>query len=174
VTVFYPDTVSSQGKDTWLYVPAIATRTAMTVAEATATGSVVIQNAMRPGFGSDAETERILDERQGSNLVYEVLGTTKATMPDATFIDRPQDATGAAARKHIETLTEGALGFLINRRGLGSATDNWVAPAAGQKYVGYPVQCGPQVPLAPGDTKAFEYKQGFAVTGAKFSGTIAA
>lgn len=172
MTVFYPDIVSSQGRDTWIWVPAIANKTAMTVAEATAAGAVVIQNAMRPGFGADAETERITDERQGSNLVYEILGTTKATLPDATFIDRPQDIAGAAARKHIETMAEGATGFLVNRRGLGSANDNWAAIATGQKYVGYPAQCGPQVPLAPGDSKAFEYKQSFAVTGAKFSGTI--
>lgn len=173
MSVFFPQSVGSQGTDTWIWVPAIASKTAMTVAEATATGAVVLQNTFRPGFGADAETDRVTDERQGSLIVYDQLGTTKTTLTDMILIDRPQTAAADATRKHLDTLVAGASGYLVNRRGIGSAQENWVAPTTGQKYVGYPVTVGPQVPLAPGDSKAFERKVTFAVTGAAFEGTIA-
>ena len=174
MSVYYPDSVGSQGKDTWIWVPTIATKTAMTVAEATATGAVVLQNAMRPGFGSSSETEKINDERQGSLNVYQRAGTTTVTLPDMIVIDRPQDSTGGAMNKHLEALVPGAVGYLINRRGIGSAPENWVAPTAAQKYIGYPVEVASVNPNAPGDTKSFEATVSLSVTGAVFKGTIAA
>lgn len=173
MSVFYPSSVGSQGKDTWVFVVAIASTTAMTTTEFNASTGVILQNAMRPGFGADAETERITDERQGSLVTYDQLGTTKVTLTDMILIDRPQTAAADATRDHLDTLIEGTVGYLINRRGLGSAPENWVAAASGQKYVGYPVTVGAQVPLAPGDSKAFEVKVSFAVTGAAFKGAIA-
>jgi hypothetical protein len=173
VTVFYPDAVGTQGKDTWIFVPAIAAKSAPTVAELTATGACVLQNAFRPGFGADSDIERISDERQGALVTYETLGTTKVTLADMILIDRPQDTAATATRKHLDVLSAGATGFLVNRRGLGSAVENWVAPLAGQKVIVYPVQVSPQTPTAPGDTKGFERKVSFAVTGAAAEGIVA-
>lgn len=170
MSVFYPALVPSKGADTWIFVPTIASTTAMTVAEATAAGACVLQNAFRPGFGASQEPERITDVRQGSKNVYEVIGTTKVSLSDMVLIDEPQLAPANAGRKHIDTLSSGATGYLINRRGLGSATENWVAVATGQRYVGYPVQVSPQVPLAPGDSGGFERGVSFSITGAVFEG----
>jgi hypothetical protein len=173
VTVFYPDAVGTQGKDTWIFVPAVVSKAAVTVAEATATGACVLQNAFRPGFGADADTEQVNDERQGALVTYRALGTTTVSLTDMILIDRPQDAANAATRKHLDTLTAGATGFLLNRRGLGSAPENWVAPAAAQRYILYPVQVSPQVAQAPGDSKGYERKVTFAVTGAVVEGVMA-
>jgi hypothetical protein len=62
VSVFYPSSVGSQGKDTWAFIIAATSTTAITVAEFNATTGVILQNAFRPGFGADAETERITDK----------------------------------------------------------------------------------------------------------------
>ena len=174
MTVFYPDSVGTQGKDAWIFIPTATSKAAITVAEATAVGSCVLQNAFRPGFGADADTEQVSDERQGALVTYRQLGTTTVSLTDMILIDRPQDAALAASRKHLDVLAAGATGFLVNRRGLGSAVENWVAPAAGQKYICYPVAVSPQVAQAPGDTKGFERKVTFAVTGSVVEGAFAA
>ena len=174
MSVYYPDSVSSQGQDTWTFVPTIASKTAMTVAEVAATGACDLQNSFRPGFGISADTEKINDERQGADVVYQQLGTTTLSFSDMVLIDRPQDADAAATQKHLTVLANGVTGYLVNRRGIGSGSGNWVGWAATQKYIGYPVKVGTQVPLAPGDSKAFEKSVSFAVTGPSFKGTVAA
>lgn len=174
MTVFYPDSVGTQGRDTWLFVPTATNKALITVAEATATGSCALQNAIRPGFGADASTEQVNDERQGALVTYSQIGTTTVSLTDMILIDRPQDAALAATRKHLDVLAPGASGLLVNRRGIGSAVENWVAPAAGQRYIAYPVSVSPQVAQAPSDTKGFERKVTFAVTGAVVEGAFAA
>jgi hypothetical protein len=174
VTVFFPDGVSSLGKDTWRFAVAIASKAAATVAELTAATGVDIQLAMRPGFGIESDTSKIDDRRHGSFVTYQGFGVTNRTFADIRLIDRPQDAAAAAFRKAIETLAEGTNGFMINRRGLGSASENWVAWATGQKYVLIPCQCGPQTPVAPADEGGqFELVQPIIVTGPLVYGTVA-
>ena len=174
MSVYFPQSVNSVGTDTWTFVVALAIKTAATVAELSAVSACDLQNSFRPGFGVAAETERINDERQGAEVSYQLLGTTSLSFSDMVLIDRPQDADAAATKKHLTVLASGAVGYLINRRGIGSGAGNWVAWATTQKYIGYPVQVGPQVPLAPGDSKAFERSISFAVTGPSFNGTVAA
>jgi len=173
MTVYFPDGVSSLGKEVWMWTAAVAVKAAMTLAETAVAGNVLIQMALRPGFGPDADTNRISDPRLGAFIQYEAFGITTNTLSDATFIDRPQDAAGGAMNKHIETLADGAVGYLINRRGLGSAPENWQAWAVGQKYRLYPVALGPQVPLATTDEGGqFEYKQSIIITGPVVKGTL--
>lgn len=171
MSVFYPPGVLGTGMDTWTWVVTIATKTAMTAVEAAATGTVNLQGAMRKGFGITSDTNKIEDERQGSLNVYEITGTTKLSFPDMIVIDRPQDAPAGANNKHIDALVPGAAGYLVNRRGIGSAPENWIAWAAGQKYRGYPAQVASVTPLAVGDSGMFELSVSFAVPGAGFVGT---
>jgi hypothetical protein len=174
VSIFYAEAVGSQGKDVWTFVPTAVAPDAMTVAEITATGACDLQNSFRPGFGVSAETERVADERQGALVTYQALGQTTLSFSDMVVIDRPQDADAAATKKHLTVLSTGAKGFLVNRRGLGSAVENWVAWASTQKYLAYPVEVGYATPLAPGDSKSFEKSISFAITGASVEGTVAA
>jgi hypothetical protein len=173
VTTFFPAGVGTIGKDLWEWVVTIAAPAAATTTELTAVSTVQIQNAMRPGFGVTADINRVDDRRLGAFITYQAFGTTTKSFPDATFIDRPQDTTGVAARKHIETITEGAAGYLVNRRGLGSAPENFVAWANGQKYIAYPVVAGPQIFIAIADDGGqFEYTQPFIISGAEVKGTV--
>jgi hypothetical protein len=174
VTVFFPDGVPSLGKDTWTWCIAIANKAAATTAELTATTAVTAQLAFRPGFGIDSDTAKIDDVRHGSFVTYQSFGVTNRTFADATFIDRPQDAAAAAFRAAIEKITDGLAGFWVNRRGLGSASENWVAWATTQKYLLIPAVAGPQTSIAPNaDGGQFEYKQPFIVTGPIVFGTVA-
>lgn len=174
MTTFFPAGVGTIGKDLWLWATVIAAPAAATTTELTAVTTVQIQNAMRPGFGINADVAKVDDRRLGAFITYQSFGTTTKTFPDATFIDRPQDTTGVAARKHIETIVEGLAGYLINRRGLGSAPENFVAWTSAQKYRLYPVIAGPQTFIAiPDDGGQFEYTQPFTITGAEVAGVVA-
>lgn len=174
MTVFFPDGVSSLGKDTWRFIIAAANKAALTVAELTATTGVDIQLAMRPGFGVESDTSKIDDRRHGSYVTYQGFGVTNRSFADIRLIDRPQDAAAAAFRKAIEVMVEGTNGFFVNRRGLGSASENWVAWATTQKYVLIPGQCGPQTPVAPADEGGqFELLMPAIVTGPIVYGTVA-
>jgi hypothetical protein len=173
VTTFFPAGVGTIGKDLWLWATTIASPAAATTTELTAVSTVQIQNAMRPGFGINSDVSKVDDRRLGAFITYQSFGTTTKSFPDATFIDRPQDTTGVAARKHIETIVEGLAGYLINRRGLGSAPENFVAWATTQKYRLYPVIAGPQTFIAIADDGGqFEYTQGFTITGAEVAGIV--
>ena len=175
MTVFFPDGVQSLGKDTWTFIVAAANKAAVTVAEITATTGCNIQLAIRPGFGLDADTSKIQDRRLGSFVTYESVGVTNRTFADAIVIDRPQDAPAAATRKHLDVLAEGAVGFLVNRRGFGSASENWVAWAATQRYLLVPTTVAAQTPIpAPEEGGQFEAKVSFSVTGPIVYGVIAA
>ena len=175
MTAFFPAGVSSLGKEMVIWVVTIASQAAATVAELTAVTTVQIQLAMRPGFGLTAETPKQIDRRLGSYVVYESFGPTSQTFADATFIDRPQTAPADATRKHIDTVTDGAVGWLVNRRGIGSASENWVAWTAAQRYIVIPAIAGAQTPVAGSEEGGqFEYTQPFAKTGAIVQGVVAA
>lgn len=165
MSVFFPDGVQSLGRDTWTWIVAVANKSAMTVAEITAVSAVNIQLALRPGFGLEADTPKIDDRRLGSNVTYQSFGPTTRAFGDAIFIDRPQTAPADATRKHIDTITVGAVGFLVNRRGIGSAVENWTAWASTQRYWLIGAVAGPQTPIAaPSEGGQFEYNQSFIAT----------
>ena len=175
MTTFFPDSVQTIGKDLWMWLTVGVNKAALTVAELTGATTVQLQNAMRPGFGLQAETANVDDVRLGSFVTYGGFGRTTRSFPAGVFIDRPQTTTGDASRKHIETITEGLTGWLVNRRGLGSAVENYVAWAATQKYLIYPVVAGPQTFTAiPEEGGQFEYTQDFKITGPVIFGIAAA
>lgn len=175
MTAYFPEGVSTIGRDGWWWLLAVANRAAANVAEVTAASVLNVNMAMRPGFGADADTPRIDDPRHGAQQTYESFGRTKRTLGEVTWIDRPQDANAAATAKHRDQITDSLVGFLMNRRGFGSAPENFAALALGQRYTLYPVQAGPQVEIASGaDGGQFEYKQSFIVIGPVIKGAIVA
>jgi hypothetical protein len=143
MVVFQPPGVSSLGNETLLWVPAIAVLTAMTVAEATATGAVNVSFAAR-GFSPGGDQGTSTDIRLGTKVAYENPGRFNPTIDDITYVYDPQAVDAAPVNKHYNTLIEGAIGYLVDIRGLDATT--WAATAA-QKYVVYPVQLGAQRPV---------------------------
>lgn len=175
MTVYLPEGVSSLGKDGWWWIVAVANKAAMTVAEATATSVLQVNLAARPGLGVDGETARVDDKRHGAYVTYEDFGVTKLTMGTITWIDRPQDANAAGTAKHRDLIAEGAAAFMVNRRGLGSASENFQAWLVTQRYALYPVKAGPQIPIPAGDEGGqLEYKQDLIITGPRVLGTVVA
>lgn len=175
MTAYFPPGVSTTGRDGWWSIPTVATKTAMTVAEATAVSALHINLAMRPGFGSTAETGRIDDKRLGGSVSYEAFGTTKISLGTITWIDRPQDADAAVTAKHRDTLVDGFTTNLVNRRGVPASAESYTAWAASQRYTLYPVVLGPQVESAsPDEGGQFEYTQDVIVNGPRVRGTVAA
>lgn len=173
MTAYFPPGVSAQGRDRWDSVPSVASKAAMTTTEANHTTALQINLAMRPGFGASAETGRVDDRRLGGLVSYEAFGTTKVTLGTITWIDRPQDAAAAVTAKHRDQLAEGVATNLINRRGLGAASENLQAWATAQRYTLYPVVMGPQVESAsPDDGGQFEYTQDVIVVGPVVKGTV--
>lgn len=174
MSVFIPAGVESLGFDTWRFIVAAASPAALTVAELTATTGCDIQLAMRPGFGLTGETPKQTDRRLGSRIVYESFGPTTQTFADAILIDMPQTAPAQAARKHLDVLTDGATGWLVNRRGIGSSSENWVAWATTQRYMIIPCAVGAQTPQAGSeDGGKFEVHISFAKTGPITYGVVA-
>jgi len=140
MVVFNPPGVSTLGNETLVWVPAIAVLTAVTVAELTATNSLNISFAVR-GFGPGGDQGTSTDIRLGTRVAYENPGRFNPTIDDITYVWDPQAATAAPVNKHKELLIEGAIGYLLDFRGLNPET--WTATAA-QKYKAYPVQLGAQ------------------------------
>lgn len=174
MSVFFPTSVSDIGTNLWTFIIAVANQAAATTTELNAATGVMIQMAIRPGFGIESETATLEDRRLGAFVTYQSHGTTTRSLTDAVLIDRPQTTTGDASRKHIETMAQGVNGFLVNRRGLGAAPENFAAWATTQKYWLVPVTCGPQTPITPADEGGqYELRQVFAVTGALVAGIVA-
>ena len=175
MSVYQPESVSSIGRDGWWFVPTVAVKSAMTVAEATAVGGLQVNLAFKPGFGATTETNKVEDPRHGATKTYESFGTSKDTLPDIVWIDRPQDANAAVTAKHRDMLPDGTSGYLVNRRGIGSSSENLVAWTASQRYSLYPVTFGPQTEQAPDEGGGpLTYTQPVIVTGPVVKGTVAA
>lgn len=144
MVVYNPPGVNSLGAETVLWVPAIVSLTAMTAAEGGAVGVVNLSFALR-GFAPGGDQGTSSDIRLGTKIAYQNLGRFAPTVDDWTYVTDPQAATGATTNKHVETLIEGAIGFIVDFRGLDATA--FVLTAA-QKYVVYPVQLGAQRQVA--------------------------
>lgn len=140
MVVYNPPGVSTLGNETLLWVPAIAVLSAATVAELTATNVLNVSFAVR-GFTPGGDQGTSTDIRLGTRVAYENPGRFSPTIDDITYVVDPQAATAAANNKHVELMVEGAIGYLVDIRGINPET--WVATAA-QKYTAYPVQLGAQ------------------------------
>lgn len=172
MVIYYPPGVDTLGNETLLWVPTIAVLAGMTVAEATATGSLNVSMAVR-GFSAGADQGSTEDIRLGSTQSFENPGRVKPSVDDLTYVYDPQAATAAPLNKHYETLLEGAKGFLVDIRGLNA--QSWAA-TVGQKYTAYPVTLGAQRPVAIDPTAEggkFEIIQKPYVSGLPVKGVLA-
>jgi hypothetical protein len=171
MVIYNPPGVDTLGNETLLWVPTIADLEEMTVTEATATGAINVSMAVR-GFSPGGDQGSSEDIRLGTKTSFENPGRFKPTIDDITYVYDPQADTGDATNKHFETLIGGAVGYLVDIRGLDA--QDWAA-AADQKYVAYPVTLGEQRPV-PIDPSAeggkFEIVQKPFIRGLPIAGVI--
>lgn len=161
-----PASTKTFTKENWIFVPTIASSTlAPTVSEASGATALDISRIIFASSGRPtATTNRVTAERRlGDGALYEAIGTTQYTGGDMLYAMADQATTGADGKKLYEKIPEGTTGFLVNRRGLGRATD----VASGQFVNVYPVEFGPSSPATAGDGESAEAAMTvtFAITG---------
>lgn len=171
-----PNGVQTFGKEKWVWVPTIADPTAPTITELTAGTTLDITGFLyADGFeGFGADTSRVNAPRRVLDTVqYQTLGTTTFNMGDLQYQYGPQAAALSDEKKALETLVEGAAGWLVRRFGIDADTDL----AAGQFVDVGPAELGPQVPVktAADETGEASIQQAVSITGAvRFNIAIAA
>lgn len=143
-----PQLVTANGKDSWFFVPAVASKTAPTAAEVNAATGLNISCFLWSDFeGLSSSTGKVTLPRLLCELnTYEANDVTSFTVADLDFAFAPQAASGSDGKKAWEKFKAGGLsGFLIRRQGItaDSATPEAVT---GQFVDVMPVDIGKAVP----------------------------
>lgn len=148
MTLYAVEGVSTQGNETVIYVPTLASPTAPKLTEVGAgvTTALNLGYALR-SFSPASDQGTSDDIRLASTQTFENPGRVKISLDDITYVYDPQAPTSTPSNKHYEVLKLGVKGFLIDRRGISATTP----PAIGDKVDIYPVQFGEQrrVPVDP-------------------------
>ncbi len=142
------------GKENWVFVPTIASKSAPTATEINGASALDISRIVFASTGKPTQsTNRPTAERRlADTKTYEFIGISNVTGGDMLYAFNPQAASGSDGKKFYEKIPEGTTGFLVQRRGIGRAT----AVAAGQFVNVYPVQFGPSFPADAGSDESAE------------------
>lgn len=143
-----PQLVTANGKDSWFFVPAVASKAAPTVAEVNAALGLNISCFLWSDFeGVTASTGKVTLPRLLCEInTYEANDVTSFTVSDLDFAFAPQAASGADGKKAWEKFKAGGLtGFLIRRQGI-TADSATPEAAAGQFVDVMPVDIAKAVP----------------------------
>lgn len=162
MTEFFPEGVSTLGKETVIWVPDLADPNAPTVTELTGASAINLSFAAR-GFSPTGDQPATQDIRLGTKVAGEAAGRASQSIDDITYVYDPQ-LVGATTPnpevKHYDSMEPGMLGYLVDRRGLDAET---VAVAADQVADVYRVELGERRPVAVDATgdggQKFEYTQ---------------
>lgn len=143
-----PALVKAFGNDSWIFVPAVASKSAPTVAEVEAAAGFNLSCTLfgdQDGF--TATTEKVtLPRRLCETVTFESNGPTSYAAPDLMIAFNPQGAAASDGKKAWEALTDNASGFLIRRQGKTATT----VVAAGEFVDVVPVQLAVKVPTKTG------------------------
>lgn len=113
--------VTSNGKDSWFWIPAVAIKTAPTVSEWNAASGLNISCFLWSDFeGITATTGKVTLPRLLCEVnQYEANDVTTFSMADLDFAFAPQAASGSDGKKAWEKFKAGGLtGFLGRRQGV--------------------------------------------------------
>lgn len=127
-----PQLVTSNGKDSFWFVPAVGTKTAPTVAEVNAVTGLNISCYLWADFeGPTGSTGKVTLPRLLCEVTqYEANDVTTYSLSDISFAFAPQAASGSDGKKAWEKFKSGVDGFLIRRQGIKADVD--VAVTSGQ------------------------------------------
>ena len=143
-----PQLVTANGKDSWFYIPAVASKTAPTVAEWNAASGLNISCYLWSDFeGISSSTGKVTLPRLLCEVnTYEANDVTTFTVADLDFAFNPQGASGSDGKKAWEKFKAGGLsGFLGRRQGI-TADQATPEGVAGQFVDLMPVDIGKAVP----------------------------
>lgn len=145
----------AHGNDSWVWVPAIASKTSPKVTEIEAATAFNLSCSL---FGeqegvSTTTAKVTLPRRLCETDVYEVNGEVTHTMADLQVSFDPQGATASDGKKAWEALSNGASGFLVRRQGKTATT----VVETGDFVDVIPAQLGTKVPTKTGSDAAGVY-----------------
>ena len=147
--------VDQSGNTIIWWVPAIADVAAPKVSEIGAVGAKRVTYSFTPdGWGITGSQEKKADARLTLDQTLEALGKSTASLT-LKYVDSTDAASAAAL------LTEGSLGYFVERRGVSNAT----LVATGQKVRVIKVALGKQIPGPVDGTGKFTIMQETAITG---------
>lgn len=175
MTLYFPESVNALGREAVLFLPALASPAAATLAEINGAGAVPLQCAFRM-FNTTATQAKSKKYRACSKQGFDSLGRVERTIEAPVFIDNPQAEDDDPEYLH-KSLVEGTRGLLLRRRGLDADPDGFVDWAVGQRYTSWPVEFGVRNDVAVNpeeDSQEFEYTQELAVIGEVLNGVVAA
>ena len=173
MTVVIPASVTAQGNVSAWFVPAIASVTAPTVAEITATGAVDLSCFLMPDWGGvTADQNKGEDRRFCSTESFDRLGTVKRSIADLVYTYLPQGTSSDPGNKVYTALPKGATGYLVLRYGLPTTT----ALAAAQKVDIIPIKAGARSKSAQGSDEfaPLTVTQGLGATGVLVEDSVVA
>lgn len=167
MTVVFPTGVTAEGNVKAKVVPAIANRSAPSLAtEINSAAAVDVSGFLMAGaFSPGAEQGRGTNRRLGSKQTFQTLGRENPSIEDIRYVYYPQSAPADPNNKAYETLISGFAALLVVRYGLDATTS---AFAASQKVDIYPVAFGVQRKDPPPEDDEFALltvTQAIAVTG---------
>ena len=164
-----PQLQIANGKDSWFWVPAIATSTAPTVAEMTAGTSLNISCYLFSDFeGVTGSTGKVTLPRLLCEVAqYESNDVTTYSSTDLDFAFSPQAAAATVGKKAWDKFKAGGLdGFLARRQGV-TADQATPEPVAGQFFDLIPTNIGAAIPgkTSTGSDGVYRATAPVAVTG---------
>ena len=162
-----PGSTKTFGKEKWAYVVTIANTSAPSVGtEIGAASSLDISCFLYDDFDRPSKSTNTVSKKRRvcDTVVYQQIGTTTYGGGELTYSVDPQAAAGSNAKKAMEKLPAGTVGYLVRRLGLDVNTDF----AAGQFVDVFPIEVGPQLPGNMGDGESAEagISQTFVITAA--------
>lgn len=146
-----PQLVVANGKDSWFWIPAVASKTAPTVAEVNSGTGLNISCYLFADFeGVTTSTGKVtLPRLLCETAQYEANDVTTVSMTDLDFAFNPQGAANSDGKKAWDKFKAGGLnGFLVRRQGV-VADQASPEATAGQFVDIIPVEIGE---AAPGKT----------------------
>lgn len=152
MTMIYPEGVPTLGNTTHIWVAAIANPAAPKLSELTAAAPASLNISCALYAGSFAPTQAVsraaAPRRSCEREQFERTTSVTRSIPDISYAISPQAAAGSDGKKAHETLTEGKVGFIVERMGLDVKTADL---AVGQFVNVYPVALGPSLIGAPSE-----------------------
>lgn len=164
MTVVFPTGVTAEGNVKATVAPAIAIKTAPTLAELTA-GIDISGFVMAGQFTPGTEQARGTNRRLGSKQTFQRLGRDTPSFENLQYVYSPQSTAPSPDNKAFETLIAGYAGFIVVRFGLDASAAAW---ASTQKCEVWPVEFGVQQKMPPPEDDEFALltiSQAVAVTG---------
>ena len=172
-----PARQTSNGMDTWWWVPAIASLTAPTVAEINAAGGLNVSCfLLKDTEDPTSETERVtLPAALCETSTVEFLGDQKIALADMTFFMDPQAAAAADGKKAWALLKDGGPGFLVRRQNV-IADQASPEATAGQFVDTFRVTTNKAVPgkTSTGADGVYKFTYAVGCTGFAFNVAVAA